>query len=112
MKTASDGRLPNGRFGPGNPGGPGRGAAKKTSPLALALESLAKERKSVTDLTRVVRQKLEAGDPNFWKLFADRVWPAVQKIEDVTPLAPQELEMDAEEAAEFELEMRGGAMLQ
>jgi hypothetical protein len=67
-----DGR---GRFLPGNPGGPGRPPNSRPK-LITALREALDEDATLERLRRVAIERMEAGDPAFWKMLLDRVWPA------------------------------------
>jgi hypothetical protein len=55
--------------------GPGR--PKNSRPrLISALRDALDEDETLERLRRVAIEKLEAGDPAFWKMLLDRVWPA------------------------------------
>ena len=59
----------------GLPGGPGR--PKNSRPrLITALREALDEDETLERLRAVAIEKLEAGDPAFWKMLLDRVWPA------------------------------------
>jgi hypothetical protein len=68
-------RDAQGRYLPGNPPGPGR--PKNSSPrLVTALREALDEDDTLERLRRVAIERMEAGDPAFWKMLLDRVWPA------------------------------------
>jgi hypothetical protein len=68
-------RDAQGRYLPGNPPGPGR--PKNSRPrLITALRDALDEDETLERLRRVAIERMEAGDPAFWKMLLDRVWPA------------------------------------
>jgi hypothetical protein len=68
-------RDAQGRYLPGNPPGPGR--PKNARPkLITALRDALDEDDTLERLRRVAIERMEAGDPAFWKMLLDRVWPA------------------------------------
>jgi hypothetical protein len=69
-------RDTRGRFLPGTcAGGPGRPLNSRPR-LITALRDALDEDETPERLRRVAIERLEAGDPSFWKLILDRVWPA------------------------------------
>jgi hypothetical protein len=67
-------RDAQGRYLPGNPPGPGR--PKNSRPrLITALRNALDEDETLERLRRVAIERMEAGDPAFWKMLLDRVWP-------------------------------------
>lgn len=72
-------RDENGRYLPGTGGGPGR--PKNSRPrLISALREALDEDETLERLRRVAIDRLEAGDPSFWKMLLDRVWPTKVEI--------------------------------
>jgi hypothetical protein len=68
-------RDAEGRYLTGTSGGPGR--PKNSRPrLITALREALDEDETLERLRAVAIEKLEAGDPAFWKMLLDRVWPA------------------------------------
>ena len=65
-----------GRFLSGTaPRGPGR--PKNSRPrLVTALREALDEDETLARLREVALARMEAGDPTFWRLLLDRVWPA------------------------------------
>jgi hypothetical protein len=68
-------RDPHGRYLPGNPPGPGRPPNARPK-LITALRDALDEDDTLERLRRVAIERMEAGDPAFWKMLLDRVWPA------------------------------------
>jgi len=68
-------RDPHGRYLPGNPPGPGRPPNSRPK-LITALRDALDEDETLERLRQVAIERLEAGDPAFWKMLLDRVWPA------------------------------------
>jgi hypothetical protein len=64
-----------GRYLPGTEPGPGRPKGSRPKLIAALREAL-DEDETLERLRRVAIQKMEAGDPTFWKMLLDRVWPA------------------------------------
>ncbi len=94
--TQSALRDARGRYLPGNPPGPGR--PKGSSPrLVTVLKAALDEDETLVKLRAVVIERLESGDPSFWKLILDRVWnvrheisgPDGQPVFDFATLARQ-----------------------
>ena len=72
-------RDSQGRYLPGNPPGPGR--PKDSRPrLITALREALDEDGTLTKLRAVAIEKLEEGDPAFWRMLLDRVWPVRHEI--------------------------------
>jgi hypothetical protein len=72
-------RDQSGRYLPGNAPGPGR--PKNSRPrLITALREALDEDETLERLRRVAIERLEAGDPSFWKMMLDRVWPTKVEI--------------------------------
>ena len=70
----------DGRYIPGTCGGPGR--PKNSRPkLITALREALDEDDTLERLRRVAIGKLEEGDPAFWRMLLDRVWPVKLEIE-------------------------------
>ena len=53
--------------------------------LATALKTMLEDGVAVEELQAIVLGKLLAGDGRFWELILQRLWPAVQKVEEVLP---------------------------
>ena len=68
-------RDAEGRYLPGTCGGPGRPLNSRPK-LITALREALDEDDTLERLRRVAIERMEAGDPAFWKLLLDRVWPA------------------------------------
>jgi hypothetical protein len=56
-------------------GGPGR-PLKSRPKLITALREALDEDDTLARLRAVAIERMEAGDPAFWKMLLDRVWPA------------------------------------
>jgi hypothetical protein len=56
-------------------GGPGRPLNSRPK-LITALREALDEDDTLERLRRVAIERMEAGDPAFWKMLLDRVWPA------------------------------------
>ena len=68
-------RDAQGRYLAGTSGGPGR--PKNSRPkLITALREALDEDATLERLRAVAIERMEAGDPAFWKMLLDRVWPA------------------------------------
>ncbi len=63
------------RYLPGTCGGPGRPLNSRPR-LITALREALDEDDTLERLRRVAIERMEAGDPAFWKMLLDRVWPA------------------------------------
>jgi hypothetical protein len=88
-------RDSQGRYLPGTCGGPGR--PKNSRPkLITALREALDEDETLERLRQVAIERLEAGDPSFWKMLLDRVWPA-------------RVELDAQAEHVVEFRWAGGA---
>jgi hypothetical protein len=48
--------------------------------LITALREALDEDETLERLKRVAIERLEAGDPSFWKLLLDRIWPTKVEI--------------------------------
>jgi hypothetical protein len=68
-------RDAEGRYLPGTCGGPGRPMNSRPR-LVTALREALDEDDTLERLRRVAIERMEAGDPAFWKMLLDRVWPA------------------------------------
>jgi hypothetical protein len=68
-------RDAQGRYLTGTCGGPGR-PLNSRSGLVTALREALDEDDTLERLRRVAIERMEAGDPAFWKMLLDRVWPA------------------------------------
>ena len=68
-------RDAQGRYLPGNPPGPGRPRNSRPR-LITALRDALDEDETLDRLRQVAIERLEAGDPAFWKMLLDRVSPA------------------------------------
>jgi hypothetical protein len=68
-------RDAHGRYLPGICGGPGRPLNSRPR-LITALRDALDEDDTLERLRRVAIERMEAGDPAFWKMLLDRVWPA------------------------------------
>ena len=68
-------RDAQGRYLPGTSGGPGRPLNSRPR-LITALREALDEDDTLERLRRVAIERMEAGDPAFWKMLLDRVWPA------------------------------------
>jgi hypothetical protein len=68
-------RDAQGRYLPGTGGGPGRPRNSRPR-LITALRDALDEDETLERLRRVAIERMEAGDPAFWKMLLDRVWPA------------------------------------
>ncbi len=64
-----------GRYLSGTCGGPGRPLNSRPR-LITALREALDEDATLERLRRVAIERMEAGDPAFWKMLLDRVWPA------------------------------------
>ena len=73
-------RGSDGRYIPGTCGGPGRPRNSRPK-LITALREALDEDDTLERLRRVAISKLEDGDPAFWKMLLDRVWPVKLEIE-------------------------------
>ena len=60
---------------PERAGGPGRPLNSRPR-LITALREALDEDETLERLRRVAIERMEAGDPAFWKMLLDRVWPA------------------------------------
>jgi hypothetical protein len=60
---------------PGHAGGPGRPTNSRPK-LITALREALDEDDTLERLRTVAIERMEAGDPAFWKMLLDRVWPA------------------------------------
>jgi len=60
---------------PGHAGWPGRPLNSRPR-LITALREALDEDDTLERLRRVAIERMEAGDPAFWKMLLDRVWPA------------------------------------
>jgi hypothetical protein len=81
-RQKSDDRGPDGRFAPGNPGGPGRPPGR--GPVAELRAAL------VTDLPKIidtVKAQALAGDMQAIRIILDRVLPALRPVDSPTALA-------------------------
>jgi hypothetical protein len=67
--------TPGGVSCPGHAGGPGRPLNSRPR-LITALREALDEDDTLERLRRVAIERMEAGDPAFWKMLLDRVWPA------------------------------------
>ena len=72
-------RDENDRFLPGTVPGPGRPLNSRPR-LVTALREALDEDATLEKLRSVAMQKLEEGDPAFWRLLLDRVWPIRHEI--------------------------------
>ena len=63
-----------GRFQPGTAPGPGRTIGSR-SRLVTALRQALDEDSTLEKLRDVAIEKMEQGDPQFWRMLLDRVWP-------------------------------------
>ena len=68
-------RDAQGRYLRGNPPGPGRPPNSRPK-LITALREALDEDDTLERLRRVAIESMEAGDPAFWKMLLDRLWPA------------------------------------
>jgi hypothetical protein len=68
-------RDTQGRYLSGTCGGPGRPQNSRPR-LITALRDALDEDDTLERLRRVAIERMEAGDPAFWKMLLDRVWPA------------------------------------
>ena len=68
-------RDAEGRYLSGTCGGPGRPLNSRPK-LITALREALDEDDTLAKLRQVAIEKLEAGDPAFWKMLLDRVWSA------------------------------------
>ena len=68
-------RDAQGRYLPGNPPGPGR-PANSPPRLVTALRAALDEDETLERLRAVAIRKMEEGDPAFWRMLMDRIWPA------------------------------------
>jgi hypothetical protein len=68
-------RDAEGRYLPGTSGGPGRPLNSRPR-LITALRDALDEDETLARLRQVAIERMEAGDPAFWKMLLDRVWPA------------------------------------
>ncbi len=68
-------RDAQGRYLTGTCGGPGRPLNSRPR-LVTALREALDEDDPLERLRRVAIERMEAGDPAFWKMLLDRVWPA------------------------------------
>ncbi len=60
---------------------PGPGRPKNSRPkLIAALREALDEDETLGRLRAVAIERLEAGDPSFWKMILDRLWPARSEI--------------------------------
>jgi hypothetical protein len=71
--------TPGGVSCPGHAGGPGRPLNSRPR-LVTALREALDEDDTLERLRRVAIERMEAGDPAFWKMLLDRVWPAKAEI--------------------------------
>ena len=63
-----------GRFVPGTAPGPGRPINSRPR-LVTALRQALDEDPTLERLREVAIRKLEEGDPQFWRMLLDRIWP-------------------------------------
>ncbi len=68
-------RDAQGRYLTGTSGGPGRPPNSRPK-LITALREALDEDETLERLRRVAIERMEAGDPAFWKMLLDRGWPA------------------------------------
>ena len=68
-------RDAQGRYLSGTCGGPGRPLNSRPR-LITALREALDEDATLERLRQVAIERMEAGDPAFWKMLLDRVWPA------------------------------------
>jgi hypothetical protein len=68
-------RDAEGRYLSGTCGGPGRPLNSRPRLITARREAL-DEDDTLERLRRVAIERMEAGDPAFWKMLLDRVWPA------------------------------------
>ena len=68
-------RDAQGRYLTGTSGGPGRPLNSRPR-LITALREALDEDDTLERLRRVAIERMEAGDPAFWQMLLDRVWPA------------------------------------
>ena len=87
-------RDDRGRYLSGTCGGPGRPMTSRPR-LITALRDALDEDETLDRLRRVAIERMEAGDPAFWKMLLDRVWPA-------------RLELSAETESVVEFRWAGG----
>ena len=76
---ASAVRAADGRCLPGTAPGPGRPRGSRPKRVTALREAL-DEDETLERLRAVAIAKLEEGDPSFWKLMLDRVWPARTEV--------------------------------
>ena len=67
-------RDSRGRFQPGTAPGPGRTLGSRLR-LVTALRQALDEDSTLEKLRKVAIEKMEQGDPQFWRMLLDRVWP-------------------------------------
>ena len=72
-------RDDRGRFAVGTAPGPGRPPGSRPR-LVTALRAALDADPTLTKLRDVAIAKLEEGDPSFWKMILDRVWPTRHEI--------------------------------
>ena len=72
--------------------------------LVTALREALDEDGTLERLRRVAIERMEAGDPAFWKMLLDRVWPARVEVtgEDGGPLTFAALAQRARDGGEIE----------
>jgi len=96
-------RDDRGRYLSGTCGGPGRPLNSRPR-LVTALRDALDEDDTLERLRRVAIERMEAGDPAFWKMLLDRVWPARVEVtgEDGGPLTFAALAQRARDGGEIE----------
>ena len=89
-----------GRFQPGTAPGPGRTIGSR-SRLVTALRQALDEDSTLEKLRNVAIEKMEQGDPQFWRMLLDRVWPTKMALSEEQPqvvtfrwVSPNEREND------------------
>ena len=77
-------RDSRGRFQPGTAPGPGRTIGSLPR-LVTALREALDEDSTLEKLRNVAIEKMEQGDPQFWRMLLDRVWPTKMALAEEQP---------------------------
>lgn len=93
MPAEVEGRQPNGKFGPGNPGKPPGARHKVTRQVAELLDGEAEA------LTRAAIEKAKGGDTTALRLCLERIFPAAKDSPVSFELPPISTVEDAEKAS-------------
>ncbi len=95
-------RDAQGRYLPGTCGGPGR-PLKSRPRLVTALREALDEDDTLERLRAVAIERMEAGDPAFWKMLLDRVWPAKVELSAETESVVEFRWAESEPSAQSQL---------